>query len=427
MKGRFFVTALMTGASIILMSCAAPFHITDVEEANVELTIESMDEESHEGLENNGHFFVKVDDKIYFHVPSEENLDNASWLGLFAKNDYGNNVLMSYDLSKKEASKICEEDTFGNVFVMDGKLYTNCFEKVDGDMKVKAISFDLSKDYEEGSIRSDNICAVDKAGTTLVTSVYSDGGTNLSIHSNGKQRTVENVSECVACDGDKVFYITDPDYIGKDEKRFCEFDIAENKTTFLGYLPEDENGGDYYEFHQFTVDREQNKVYFSLNYYMGTTNELTGVYFISAALGEEESLTCEKTRTLNLNSHNGTDPTAFSVGSDGKMNSDVKGRPFYVTYDRLGHIIWYDENCEKHIVESKTDHGQVTNVSGELEEDPEVMEYIDGKIYIVRNILERAKEEDSGWRKFYKRKKVRIYSVDVNTGEETDIFELTRA
>ena len=55
------------------------------------------------------------------------------------------------------------------------------------------------------------------------------------------------------------------------------------------------------------------------------------------------------------------------------------------------------------------------------------MEYIDGKIYIVRNILERAKEEDSGWRKFYKRKQVRIYSVDVNTGEETDIFELTRA
>ena len=59
MKGRFFVTALMTGVSIILMSCAAPFHITDVEEANVELTIESMDEESHEVLENNGHFFCK--------------------------------------------------------------------------------------------------------------------------------------------------------------------------------------------------------------------------------------------------------------------------------------------------------------------------------------------------------------------------------
>ena len=59
-------------------------------------------------------------------------------------------------------------------------------------------------------------------------------------------------------------------------------------------------------------------------------------------------------------------------------------------------------------------------------EDPEIMEYIDGKIYIMRNILERAREDDMGWRMAYKRREVRVYSVDVNTGEETDIFNLIK-
>ena len=196
---------------------------------------------------------------------------------------------------------------------------------------------------------------------------------------------------------------------------------------FLGYLPESEKGGDYYDFHQLTVDEEHQKVFFTLNYYSGAKNELTEVYFISATLGKEESLSCERTRDMNLNNQEGADPTAFTVASDGKMNSEVKGRPFYVTYDKLGHLIWYDKNCEKHIVDSKEKYGQVKDTdTGAIVEDPEIMEYIDGKIYIMRNILERAREDDMGWRMAYKRREVRVYSVDVNTGEETDIFNLIK-
>lgn len=427
MKGKIFATALMTGSSLLFMSCAAPLPVTD-EEDDVELTIETVEQPGEEALENNGHFFVKVDDKIYFHVPSETNLESASWFGEFAPYDYGDNVLMSYDPKNKKALKVGEKATFGNIFVMDGKLYTNYFKKEDGDMKGKAICYDLANNYEEGFIKSDSISAVDKEGKTLVTSIYSDGGTNLSIHSGeGSEFVIENVKECVACEGDKVFYVTEPDYGGTDEYRFWEYDLSDNKSVFLGYLPESEKGGDYYDFHQLTVDEEHQKVFFTLNYYSGAKNELTEVYFISATLGKEESLSCERTRDMNLNNQEGADPTAFTVASDGKMNSEVKGRPFYVTYDKLGHLIWYDKNCEKHIVDSKEKYGQVKDTdTGAIVEDPEIMEYIDGKIYIMRNILERAREDDMGWRMAYKRREVRVYSVDVNTGEETDIFNLIK-
>ena len=427
MKGRVFTTALMTGISFLFMSCAAPFPISE-DDDDVELTIESIEGPGEEALENNGHFFVKVDDKIYFHAPSKINLDNTSWFGAFASYDYGDNVLMSYDSSTNKTLRVGRKATFGNIFVKDGMLYTNYFRKIDGDMKVRAIGYDLSNDYKENFIKSDNISAVDKEGKTLVTSVYSDGGTNLVIHlDDGSELTLENVKECVACEGDKVFYVTEPDYIGESENRFWEYDLSNDTSTFLGCLPDSENAGDYYEFHQLTVDDEHNKVYFTLNYYSGTKNELTGVNYISATLGEEESLTCEKSNQMDLDVLNGNDPTAFSISSDGKMNPNVKGRPFYVTCDRQGHLIWFDEKCEKHVVESSNNHGVVLDVdTGAVVEDPEIMEYIDGKIYIMRNTLERAKEDDMGWRMAYKRRGVRVYSVDVKTGEETDIFNLRK-
>ena len=91
MKGKIFATALMTGSSLLFMSCAAPLPVTD-EEDDVELTIETVEQPGEEALENNGHFFVKVDDKIYFHAPSETNLESASWFGEFAPYDYGEGI-----------------------------------------------------------------------------------------------------------------------------------------------------------------------------------------------------------------------------------------------------------------------------------------------------------------------------------------------
>jgi len=430
MKGKFFVTALMTGMSFILISCAAPFPNTNDKDEDVELDVETLDEtleETSEGsLENNGNFFVKVDNKIYFHAPSKENMDKASLFGSFAADDYGNNELMSYDYTTGKTTKIGEETTFGNIFVMNGKLYTNCFQKADSDMKVKAISFDISDGYKQSFIKSDNINAVDEDGNTLVTSVYSDGGTKLSIYtSDGNQYTIENVTECVDCKGDKVFYISSPEHMG-DEKRLCEYDISEDKSTFLGCLPESENVGDYYKFSHFTVDEEHNNVFFSFVFYSGATKELTGVNFMTATLGKENSLSCERTRLLNLNNQNAIDPTAFTVGGDGKMDSSVKGSPFFATYDRAGHVVWYDENCEKHVVESSNKHGRIIDVDGIVSEDPEIMEYIDGKVYIVRNTLERDEDNDKGMHVAYKRKDVRVYAIDVNTGEETEIFNTSK-
>ena len=49
---------------------------------------------------------------------------------------------------------------------------------------------------------------------------------------------------------------------------------------------------------------------------------------------------------------------------------------------------------------------------------------IDGKIYGYRNGLERAEEEDIGWREAYRRTKTTVFCVDTGNGKETVLWEI---
>ena len=430
MKGRVIVTALLLGASVAFLGGDAQLAgaLAQGQESG-EVIVSDMSQGA--DLVNNGEFFVKVKDKLYFHVPSRINLDNTSWFGSFAQYDYGDNILMSYDLNTNETLKVGRKATYGNIYMLDDTLYTNYFSGAGMDRKIKAISYDLTKedeDYANEFIKSDNLSAVDKDGKLLVASVYSDSGVGLTAYtSDGGMHEIENVTDCIMCDSERVYYIIEPDYYGVSQTSVYEYNTTDKQTTFLGFLPDATNLGDYYDFRHVIVDPERGKIYFSLNYYSGTTNELSETFFMSADIGAEESLVCEDSIHDNPVGEDGEDPTAYRIDETGKMQKDAQGEPYTATYDSQGRLIWFDANCEKHIVENNTNfHGPIRNDSGVLEEDPEIIEYIDGKIYIMRNTLERAKMDDQGWRMAYRRKGVRVYAVDVNSGEETELYSLIR-
>ncbi|MBO4456494.1 MAG: hypothetical protein J5802_02105 [Butyrivibrio sp.] len=434
MKGRVsvIVTALVLGISVAFLNGDSSFSGAMAQEQEMgDAASGEMYQSAGGDIVNNGQFFVKVKDKLYFHVPSRINLDYTSWFGSFAQYDYGDNMLYSYDFETDKVSRIGLKASYGYIYVLEDRLFTNFFTGTGMDRKIKAIAYDLSRPedgYPQELVKSDNICAVDKDGKLLVTSIYSDSGIGLTAYTNtGKSYDIDNVTDCIMCDSERVFYITEPDYYGVSQIGLWEFNTTDKQTTFLGYLPDGSNVGDYYSFKHLTEDPERGKLYFTMNYYSGTTNELSEAFFLSADLGTEESLVCEDSIHDNPVGEDGDDPTAFRIDKDGKMQKDAQGEPFTATCDSLGRLVWYDAKCQKHVVEANTNkHGAVRDETGVLKEDPEIIEYIDGKIYVMRNVLERAKMDDQGWRMAYKRKEVRIYAVDVNTGEETDLFTLVR-
>ena len=86
-------------------------------------------EPSSEEIENNGGFFIRVGNKIYFRRYGHHTLESNALFGQFLENSYSGedteniSAMLAYDMETGQVTEVFEDAGYGRLFAGDGGFY----------------------------------------------------------------------------------------------------------------------------------------------------------------------------------------------------------------------------------------------------------------------------------------------------------------
>lgn len=421
MKHKLNYILLAFAAAALISGCgkkqvtesSAPETTAAVKEtvAEKEVTKSVKPEEENNLLENNGHYFVKYGDRVYYRVSSVNDLQNIP--GLFA--EYMSNsvetdcAIAYYDLKDHSTGILFADCGYGPLYIQNGGLWVNTTHD---QYKSRAIKYSL----EDGSILDEydeyRIEGVDTANDAICISTY-DNGAILYVITKDKKVKIDAVDTVSfsGMDGGKVFYRTGS-YSSDEPLKLNVFDIKTGKSIVLGDIPENEfeTSG--------TLEQVQvidDKAYISFGMYEGTALFFDGAYYMSADLNKAGSLKTEmeisgaeeiiKTPTFKV--ENGKMSVKCKDHNDGLNHADQDNASLFITSD-----------CKEHLLVSaydacKTAQGCPNNI--------EIAEEIGDYIFYYDNFNIDSPEDSVGWRDAYRRGMQSVRVLDTRNNENTII------
>ena len=374
-------------------------------------------------LLRNGECFVKYGDKIYFHAPDKEGMKTTAIFGDFLNGECGTTEFLAYDTLTGDTESIMNDHSWGGIYICNDLMYLEEMS-TDGDMPSSGTGvYDIAKNFEAEYKDEENVFAASEDGSAVVTGYFDGDKEGYILHvrtADENDYTVENenIQPFVKCEKDRLFYTT---YSYNTEKYMLyEYDYGKDSIC-LGEIPG--AAGTSSSMGPGEIDNamtDGDGVYFAVNYYEGTGHFLSGSYLVSAVCGQENSLDYKE--TPGGNHEEGDDPSepVFTV-RNGEFITDIDGTPNTAGVNKKGDLVFYDENGAEVTVASG--YGSSVNTDGYLESSVEGLTLIDGRIYGYRNGLERAEEEDIGWREAFRRAKTTVFCVDTGNGKETVLWE----
>lgn len=354
----------------------------DVEETTEEIIDEPIDDntamESDYTYVRNCNNFIEKDGLVYFYVPSENALNETALFAEFAP--YQDADLYSFNLSTREVkaeNQIELSDEYTIVLSDDEGQY------------VVGERFEVDKETHMASY----IILPVKAGNEL------------------DEITLGEAVSYLGIDGDCLFYISDNYY--ENLASIYQVDMISGEKILLG---EFNHGGEYGEFG--IVDQvifDDSKVYFSYGLYQGTAQMYTQGYLICVAENEENSI---EVNNIPGNGEELARCPFFSVNNGtvelcaGEPNSLGIGEGYLGRFDNCGMFMYvlrgYDNFSD--LVEGQTaTYVETGNVIGDY-------------IYFVESEIERAPEEDVGWRYAYRRVSMEVKRAHILTGEVENLL-----
>lgn len=207
-------------------------------------------------------------------------------------------------------------------------------------------------------------------------------------------------------DGDYLFYINDN--YNENIASVFQVDLTSGEKVFLGEFNHDGEYGEFGVVDQVVFD--DSKVYFSYGLYQGTAQMYTQGYLICVTENKENSI------EINSILENGEELARspfFSVNSGtvelcaGEPNSLGIGDGYIGRFDDYGMFIYVLRGYESF---SDLEEGQTANIV-------ETGNVIGDYVYFVESVIERAIEEDVGWRYAYRRLSMEVKRVHILTGE----------
>lgn len=380
-------------------------------------------------IENNGGYFVRRGDSVYFRIYGPDALPStALWAAFMQPVTGGSSAIWRLDLKTNRYEKLFDDNGWGGLWFFKEKLWLNrstdfgdiiycvdleSFEKQDLDWgQIRGISTDGSHLVYEGHTG-------EAAQALFVT-----GDEEMDQVVSATEQ--EHLTYCGAVGRDLFFLArTYEDDKGSDE--LWELKAPEGKAEGdpdlirLGTFPDSEYGSAA-EFVQFLADGD--RIYVSVEYREGTGHFYAGSHYVSAIPGKEDSMELMDEEAAKIDAHIQKvreeadyekdfvqDPETLKmyIGSDGKpaFAGHLAGDLELNNREDVRDLILYDSPEDVIASDGITvfegwlpvfDYSKEEGISC----NEQVMEYVGDKVFAVYTESVRDPEEDIGWRYAYR-------------------------
>jgi len=425
-------------------------------------------------IENNGGYFVRRGDAIYFRVYGPDGLpDTALWADFKQPVIGGSSAVWKLDLTTNQYEKLFDDGGWGGLWFFRDSLWLTRSTSL-GDI---VYSVDLDS-FERHDLAWGRIKGVSEDGSHLVYEGYTDDG-KQAFYITGEE------------DRDQIVFATENEYLtycgvvgrdlyflahsyendeGRDEfwQYKCEKGSDETELILLGTFPESEYGSSA-QFVQFLAgkgpdadkkadkasdkasdedaasdkdtdsDPDESKVYVSVEYREGTGHFYAGSHYAAAVPGKADSLELldEEAAKADAYIQKVLDKTSDDSGysedpSTLKMYLDEDGKPAFARHlagdlelsygDGAFDLVLYDSPEDILASDGVTVFENWLPEFEYLSDDDiscnaQIMENVDGKVFTVYTESVRAPEDDIGWRSAYRLVRTRYEYFDPDNAD----------
>ncbi len=382
-------------------------------------------------VENNGGYFLKIGDEVYYRIQGENSLAKNAFNGEFldspnldpakgADSDYGSSI-MKLNTTTLEISEAAYDFGYGPLY-SDGKyLYLN---EHDGDYTyVKYLSLDGS---EEGRLGDGEIkgCS-EESGLVAVNSMTTDTYESvLSLYSGGKLVNKFSNTEgfyYAGIDANGAYFVTP----GEDGRQASVYQLAGDGSDALclGSCKAFDEG--YAVFEQFLSTGDT--VNFVISNRDGSAMMIQQVILASAKAGQENSLS--ETGVPDSFKYESGEPMLPVIYEDGSgkvaFASTAPGKASLGSFEEGSNLTLADESGNQTEIITAF---RLNPPGGDADAEryiPQAAEYVGGDIYLIIALAERTPEEDIGWNESYGIKSMEYVRVNPSDKSELPLGEMT--
>jgi len=377
-------------------------------------------------IENNGGYFVRCGDYVYFRIYGPDALpDTALFAGFMQPVPGSMSSIWRLNLRTNQYEKLFNDGGYGGLWFFQDALWLNRSTEY-GDI---VYNVDLET-YEKHDITWGRIACISSDASHLVYEGTLDNGTQ-AFFVTGEEEMDQVVSategEHLVCCGavGRDLYFISRNY-SADEERDELWQMqspvgnGDGKLICLGVFPKEE--GSSSEFVQFLPAKD--RVYVSVEYRQGTGHFYAGSHYVSAIPGKEDSMKLldeeadtargkimEKLQKKAENSSetyeeesmkmylDGSGKLCFSYHAAGEVGLRYTDGAFdLVLYENPEALSSEDAQTVFENWLPEFEYGSADDISC----NEQVMEYVGGKVFTMYTESMRAPEEDIGWRYAYR-------------------------
>lgn len=387
---------------------------------------ETAEDEKDPDIENNGGYFVRKGDYVYFRVYGQDALpETALWADFMQPVPGSTSSVWRLNLKTNQYEKLFDDGGYGGLWFFQDSLWLNRY--TDFGNIVYCVDPDT---FEMRDLAWGKISGISPDGSHLVYENYNDKG-NQAFYVTGDEEMDQVV---YATEGETLTFcgVVGRDLFflshnygsegGRDELWQMESGNAgeDGKLILLGVFPDDDPGSA--QFVQFLPDKD--KVYVSVEYREGTGHFYAGSHYASAIPGKENSLmlldddAAAAREKIFEKLEKAGDDNAYGYDEQTlKMYPGTSGKPAFAPHlagetavrynDGAYDLVLYDSpdavlpSDAVTIFENWLPEFEYTDES-EISCNPQIMEYVGNKVFTFYTESVRAPEEDIGWRYAYR-------------------------
>ncbi|MDO5132979.1 MAG: hypothetical protein Q4D81_08350 [Eubacteriales bacterium] len=369
----------------------------------------AAEELSAEKIENNGGYFVRVGNKVYFRKYGQQAVENSALFGNFLEysQSVGMSKIVAYDPESGEVTEVFEDAGYGRLFAGDGGFY--CKRAGDGYGDIAYwISLDGTQSVELGQAAPlgisaeapETLSSAEDASFVTMRDQDPDHAGDLFILHGGEEtaravRGAEESLEFCGMSGEYAIYLNcDTE---KNVNYLYSLSGKSGEAVCLGEMPisKEESFYPYLEAEQFLSDEKG--VYVVASNYQGTGHFLAYSLAVSAVPGTADSLKL-------IGSTNLTPPILFLTAPGEAEIVSCPAGTAGLSEGAYGDLVYYDSpHSAVKLIPDYIPEGEWEASDRRFLQTAEV---IGDAVYIIVADTARNEAEDIGWRMSYQLKEL---------------------
>ncbi|MBQ9611488.1 MAG: hypothetical protein IJV14_02720 [Lachnospiraceae bacterium] len=377
-------------------------------------------------VENNGGYFVRIGDRVYFRMYGPESLDpitvgtNVLSYGTPA----GGSRIQYYDIKTKEVVDAFADDGFGRLYAAANGFWF-CRNDAREDAAPDTVLYWVAEDGSESEdFGYGTPLGVSEDGAYVAFLPYDDNYGSIEILSGGEMLSMvspeynEDLTYIGMAEDQLIFLSrTKEDYVTSRHVLYS-MDIVTSELTELGKIPYEENSPiqDAYLIPE-QYETEGREVYVLAAQYEGSEHFLQDYIAVKATAGKEDSIeliSYEEAVNDNL-------PGLVVTDGDAEL---LPAQPHTagLSDGYFGSLDYYDSAFSA--IQLVPDYVPDFNEDSLFRTALQTVEVVGDDVFVIRSIHERSPENDIGWRYAYRLHQMnyerfswKILDENMNTGD----------